>query len=326
VLTAGLDDQVRRVYKMLLSEPTWGLEQIAAGAALTEGEVRSALDRLTELSLLHGTTGGEGALLPVNPVVALGPAVSRAEAELDERRAVLSRDKAVLAALASEYEALAPGRSSDGVERLDGVDRVRVRLTELSQRATSEVCTLAPGGALSGAALEAAKPLDEQNLGRGVRMRTLYLNSIRNDVATVGYAKWLASRGGEIRTVPALPMRLILCDTSAAVVPLDTEDSKRGALVIHHRSVVRALKELFEFLWEPAMVLGAPETAESDEPADRDIALLKMLAAGQTDESIARKMGVSLRTVRRHVAELLRRLDAQSRFQAGVEAVRREWL
>jgi DNA-binding CsgD family transcriptional regulator len=326
VLTAGLDDQVRRAYKMLLLEPAWGLEQIAAGAALTEGEVRSALDRLTELSLLHGTTGGEGALLPVNPVVALGPAVSRAEAELDERRAMLSRDKAILAALASEYEALAPGRSSDGVERLDGVDRVRVRLTELSQRATSEVCTLAPGGALSGAALEAAKPLDEQNLGRGVRMRTLYLNSIRNDVATVGYAKWLASRGGEIRTAPALPMRLILCDTSAAVVPLDTEDSKRGALVIHHRSVVRALKALFEFLWEPAMVLGAPETAVSDEPTDRDIALLKMLAAGQTDESIARKMGVSLRTVRRHVAELLRRLDAQSRFQAGVEAVRREWL
>ena len=44
------------------------------------------------------------------------------------------------------------------------------------------------------------------------------------------------------------------------------------------------------------------------------------------DEQIARELGLSLRTVRRRVAEVLDELGATSRFQAGVEAVRRGWV
>jgi DNA-binding NarL/FixJ family response regulator len=51
-----------------------------------------------------------------------------------------------------------------------------------------------------------------------------------------------------------------------------------------------------------------------------------MLAAGAKDEQIARALGVSLRTVRRRVAALLADLGVRSRFQAGVEAMRRGWV
>lgn len=51
-----------------------------------------------------------------------------------------------------------------------------------------------------------------------------------------------------------------------------------------------------------------------------------MLEDGLTDEGIARKLGVSIRTVRRLMADLLKRLNAQGRFQAGAEAVRQGWL
>ena len=54
--------------------------------------------------------------------------------------------------------------------------------------------------------------------------------------------------------------------------------------------------------------------------------LLDQLARGAKDEQIARTLGLSLRTVRRRVAELLDDLEASSRFQAGVEAVRRGWI
>ena len=47
---------------------------------------------------------------------------------------------------------------------------------------------------------------------------------------------------------------------------------------------------------------------------------------GRTDEQIARKLGISLRTVRRRVAALMTELGVDTRFQAGVEAVRRGWL
>ena len=54
--------------------------------------------------------------------------------------------------------------------------------------------------------------------------------------------------------------------------------------------------------------------------------LLEQLARGAKDEQIARTLGLSLRTVRRRVADLMDDLGAGSRFQAGVEAVRRGWI
>jgi DNA-binding NarL/FixJ family response regulator len=64
---------------------------------------------------------------------------------------------------------------------------------------------------------------------------------------------------------------------------------------------------------------------EAGESATRRL-LLEQLTRGAKDEQIARELGLSLRTVRRRVAEVLGELGADSRFQAGVEAVRRGWI
>jgi DNA-binding NarL/FixJ family response regulator len=55
-------------------------------------------------------------------------------------------------------------------------------------------------------------------------------------------------------------------------------------------------------------------------------AVLRMLAQGYTDEAIAKRLGVSPRTARRIAANLMERLDARSRFEAGVHAVQDGWL
>jgi DNA-binding NarL/FixJ family response regulator len=44
------------------------------------------------------------------------------------------------------------------------------------------------------------------------------------------------------------------------------------------------------------------------------------LGEGLTDEAASRRLGVSLRTYRRRVADLLLALEADSRFQAGLRA------
>jgi DNA-binding NarL/FixJ family response regulator len=49
--------------------------------------------------------------------------------------------------------------------------------------------------------------------------------------------------------------------------------------------------------------------------------ILEQLRAGRTDDVAAREIDVSLRTYRRHVAEIMRALGANSRFQAGARAV-----
>ncbi|WP_274560762.1 LuxR C-terminal-related transcriptional regulator [Streptomyces spiramyceticus] len=48
--------------------------------------------------------------------------------------------------------------------------------------------------------------------------------------------------------------------------------------------------------------------------------ILRMLSAGHTDETASRQLGMSLRTYRRRVAELMTMLGATSRFQAGIRA------
>ena len=55
-------------------------------------------------------------------------------------------------------------------------------------------------------------------------------------------------------------------------------------------------------------------------------ALLKLLAAGLTDEAVARRLGRSVRTTRSQVAALMVKLGASSRFQAGHKAAERGWL
>ena len=49
-------------------------------------------------------------------------------------------------------------------------------------------------------------------------------------------------------------------------------------------------------------------------------AILGLLADGEKDEAIARRLSISVRTCRRHIAEYMAQVGATSRFQAGVIA------
>jgi DNA-binding NarL/FixJ family response regulator len=57
--------------------------------------------------------------------------------------------------------------------------------------------------------------------------------------------------------------------------------------------------------------------------SERDRTIITLMAAGATDEAIARRLDLSRRTVVRRIAALLDRLGATTRFQAGVQAAKR---
>jgi DNA-binding NarL/FixJ family response regulator len=61
-------------------------------------------------------------------------------------------------------------------------------------------------------------------------------------------------------------------------------------------------------------------------PAARDRTLLSLMSRGVADGCAARSLGISMRTYRRRVADLMERLGASSRFQAGVLAAGGGWL
>jgi hypothetical protein len=135
-----------------------------------------------------------------------------------------------------------------------------------------------------------------------------------------------AEAGEHVRILAEVPTRLAILGSSAALISerFGVMDGRR--LVLRHHSMVAALTLMFEGLWEKAMAVPGLDGQRSDDGAGGQRLLLSQLTGGAKDEQIARALGVSVRTVRRRVADLLAELGAGSRFQAGVEAVRRGWV
>jgi DNA-binding CsgD family transcriptional regulator len=321
----GLDALSESVYRVLLLHPGDGPAQIAERLARAEGDIAVALERLADLALVR-PPGAAGRWRAVNPEVGLAALLARQEAEAARRQSAVERDRAAMASLITEYSQVRRQPTASGVEMISNLGDVRDRLEQLAAEAVAEVLSFAPGGPQPAPVMEASRELDQRSLDRGVRMRTVYLDSVRNDPATVQYAQWLNELGGTVRTVPALPLRMIVADGSVAVVPLDPEDPAKGAVLLRSAGVVAALCALFEQVWERARPFGEPAQRDTHGLTEQERQLLRLLADGLTDERAAQRLGVSLRTVRRMMSALMVRMDSRSRFQAGIQVAALGWL
>ncbi len=139
------------------------------------------------------------------------------------------------------------------------------------------------------------------------------------------YCQWVISYGGKIRTVPSLPMKLLIFD-DAAIMGIDPQDNSVGAVVHHSVAVVNLAREYYESYWRRADDPFADEQPTADEISAQEGELLQLLVQGATDEQAGRKLGVSLRTVRRMAAKLSEQAGASGRFELGVRAAQRGWV
>jgi len=321
----GLDTTHEAVYLAMLQHPGWGAEELSAGLALEMNEVHAALDALFDLKLLQESLERPGEFRTVDPAVGLQELLARQHDELIRRQqeaaASYSAVNRVLTSTRSEAVS-EPGR----FEILTGLDAIQRRLEQLSRDVTHEVLTIMPGGAQSAAALDAARNNDARVLARGATIRTIGLDIIRDDRGTLAYARWLTDSGGEFRTAPTLPPRMIVVDQAAALVPLDPSNTRRGALYLGSHGVVAALIVLFGQIWAIATPLGADRDTGKDGLSSDERDLLTLIAQGHTDESAAVRLHISARTARRMMASIMERLGARSRFEAGLRAAQRGWL
>ncbi|MFJ9608843.1 LuxR C-terminal-related transcriptional regulator [Kitasatospora sp. NPDC101176] len=324
----GLDTRTEAVYREMLERPSGGVAELAARVGTTETEVREALDQLVELGLLTPSREAVGGLRAVSLEVGLAHLLRRQEEEeLARHHRALAVGKAAAARAIASYSALQPGTNLEGNERLLGLDAIQARLEVLTRGLRVECLSIIPGGAQSEASLEASRPLDEAALDRGVRLRAVYQESVRNDPPTLAYAQWTTDHGGEVRTSHVLPARLLIFDRTTALVPIDPDNSRRGALCTTSPGIVATLVALFEQTWEAAVPLGAARVGSGEDGiSEGERELLKLLASGMTDEAAGKRLGVSLRTVRRQMSGLMERLQAASRFEAGLKAAQRGWL
>ncbi len=133
-----------------------------------------------------------------------------------------------------------------------------------------------------------------------------------------------AQLGEQVRVMSEVPTRMFILGDAHAVLPEPLGYADEPRIHVRQRSIVSALTLWFELLWSRAAPVPELESGQG-RPDERQF-LLEQLMAGVTDEVIARKLGIGLRTVRRRISALMTELGVDTRFQAGVEAVRRGWL
>ena len=150
-------------------------------------------------------------------------------------------------------------------------------------------------------------------------IRKLFRLSAMLDPTWAQHAHVMAAHGASVRVGTEDLNETILLDRRVAILAGDMAHGLRTFSVITSPQVVQGVSALFEAAWNAASDLAVHDATMVDL---RPLAprILTALNEGWTDETAARALGLSLRTYRRRVAELMSALGATSRFQAGARA------
>jgi len=131
----------------------------------------------------------------------------------------------------------------------------------------------------------------------------------------------VAAAGARVRICPTpLPHETIIVDRKVAILAGPVEGGVREYTVVRSPGVVKGVVSLFRATWETATELADHRRDRPPALSEESLRILGLLGGGLKDEAAARRLGMSLRTYRRRVAEILVLLDADSRFQAGLRA------
>ncbi|UYM04067.1 helix-turn-helix domain-containing protein [Solicola gregarius] len=305
----GVSPEDESTYRALLRRPQCTVRELAEQVDRPPDLVRRSARRLEELGLLSRTPDHPARLVPTRPDLAVDVLVAARRADLDRAQAG-ARELLDEMSLPDQY------RPESLLEVLTGQDAIAARFAQLVRATERELLVLDRPPYASGAGDSEPRVLGL--LGDGVTVHGIYSPDSLQIPGAVEGAYSAADAGERSRIHPAVPMKLAIADRSVALLPLVVDRMVDSALVVHRSALLDALVQMFFLLWDQ----GVPVVGDSD-ASDLDRRLLTMLAAGMKDDTIARHLDISSRTVGRRVAELMDRIGAKTRFEAGVHAQRR---
>jgi DNA-binding CsgD family transcriptional regulator len=322
VLTAlGFPPAVDRTYQRVLNHSGRELRWVATALMRSPEEFLRDVEAL----VVHGIVRIEDSRVYVDTPA---EALARVVAANAEDAAVAGRR---LEQVAAAIPFLAAGTARPGPDEVHGIQPLDGELSSggepvrliaaLLAQSRGDVMWLRPGQ-WRPPREDALLPVIGDLVASGRRSRAIYPVRALHQAPETLVAR--AEVGEQIRVVPDLPTRMFIIGATHAVLPEPLGFADEPRSLVRQRGLVEALTLLFELLWERAVPV--PSLDRGEPRPDLRRFLLQQLAAGAQDEQIARTLGISLRTVRRRVAAVLTELGADSRFQAGVEAVRRGWI
>lgn len=314
------------VYRYAVGHPGWTRSGASEALGLTLRRIDEALRELSERRLLSPHPGSADGLVAVSPDVALADLVDADERAMQELKArVSSRRRELSSLLPTFLEARKNVLASTSVETLEDPHLIHRVLIDYGRDVTEKVYIAQPGQGSTADVHEESVRKDLELLENGVRRRTLYDTSTRDHVPTRKAVEAIAAGGGEFGVLPFIPLRMLIFDEKLALVGRQLTRDDKAALVIRDHSLINIFTHLFEIAWEISESFLAPEQVTSP-LSSMQRSIIQGLANGLSDESIARRLNINVRTCRRHIAWMLETLRADSRFQAALKAREAGWI
>lgn len=135
------------------------------------------------------------------------------------------------------------------------------------------------------------------------------------------HLRQVQSQGAVVRISGSpLPHETIIIDRRVMILAGKDTPAGREYTVTTSQILVDGVYSLFSAIWDNSLDLDTYLRGDLPHLDADGRTILEALGSGLTDEAAARRLGVSLRTYRRRVAELMAKLEADSRFQAGLRA------
>ncbi|MFN2559980.1 MAG: LuxR C-terminal-related transcriptional regulator [Jatrophihabitans sp.] len=313
------------LYRAVLTAPGRHLADIADAMSRTSDELDKSIARLSEMGLLRQSESDT--LVAVSPMLAEATVLGAEDLELGARRAALEQRRDAIRRLVPDWNAaLSTGTSEAVVDVISDQSAIANVLMHYADRCEQELLSVAPGRLPSSRIDGRTRVANVYSARRGIKTRALYQHSALRDRATRAYLNELARNGARIRFAPSLPGRSLVVDRNVALLPIPTEDPGRhGLAVVREPNVIAWVVATFEQLWAEAAPLEEVINKQSQDDTEIDhtrAAILRLMAEGEKDEAISRRLSISVRTCRRHIADYMAQVGATSRFQAGVIAAR----
>ncbi|MBA3780453.1 MAG: helix-turn-helix domain-containing protein [Nocardioides sp.] len=315
----GIPPAVDRLYRQVYAARGTPVDDVARSLMRTREELLAELAAM----ISSGVVRIENDVLYVaSPAESLGLMVakeSRTAQATASRLEALSRAVPFLGEGASQVQEAADSLAIDGEVFTGG--NVPQTLVRWIEETSGEMLFLRPDQwRMSSESMMFQATMSAVRAGRVVR--AIYPARALEEAPDVLVSR--ARAGEQIRVVPEVHTRLAIVGTARAMLPDPPGVANDRRLVIRQQGLVEMLVAYFDALWDSAAAV--PHLDTGDARPDLRRLLLTQLAAGLKDEQIARTLGMSLRTIRRRIHALMSDLGVDTRFAAGVEAVRRGWI
>lgn len=320
----GLSPVEQGLYELLVARPPVTHAE-ARGIAVEHGwqdQAEAALDRLLELSLVTALSTDPPRYATMPPHVALDALVGACSREL-----AVARQR--MLDLSARFHRKAAGHGDDPlIEVIHGRAAMNRWIADMHAGIRHSVDSF-------------EKPPYVGDTTRGNVLRTdddrphVLYRMIYDPTAMnlPGRLEGVISRDrpdSEQMRVADVPLKMFLIDHRVAFLPYDARAPLDSMLVVRDPTLLAVLHALFESYWEHAVPLefhkGRPGSAGDTGLPDSYRDLLPLLASGYTDKAIATQLGRAERTVNRWVSAMIRDLGADTRFQAGYQAVAHGWI